>query len=242
MQNPDNIDNIYTIINRLYQSIYLVRNENNHNQYVAKVSINQNQQNFNREVQITTIISGLNNPNLIHLNSHGNGTINFGGNVENNRNYLILDYYPKGDLFKYVLFQGFIELHSKYIFDKILRAVQAFHGVGICHRNLKLSKILLDQKFNPIINDFCFATNNNVDAINDFFGGTLNYMSPQIINNIVYNGFKADIFSLGVLLFKLVTGKMPFNKATQNDNLYHLIIQGNFDAFWNHFHELNLSQ
>ena len=93
MQNQDNIDNIYTIINRINQGgfsfIYLVRNENNHNQYVAKVRTNENQQDFNRELQMTTIISGLNNPNLIHLIGYGNGAISFEGNVENQRNYLI---------------------------------------------------------------------------------------------------------------------------------------------------------
>ena len=71
MQNQNNIDNIYTIINRINQGgfsfIYLVRNENNHNQYVAKVRINENQQAFNNELQMTTIAFGLNNPNLIHF-------------------------------------------------------------------------------------------------------------------------------------------------------------------------------
>ena len=51
---------------------------------------------------MTTIASGLNNPNIIHLNGHGNGTINYGGIIEINRNYLILDYHQKGSLFKYV--------------------------------------------------------------------------------------------------------------------------------------------
>ena len=130
MQNQDNIDNIYTIINRINQGgfsfIYLVRNENNHNQYVAKVRINENQQAFNNELQMTTIAFGLNNPNLIHLIGQGNGTISFGGNVENNRNYLILDYHQKGDLFDYIQIphQGFIELHAKFIFDKIKILIQ----------------------------------------------------------------------------------------------------------------------
>ena len=110
MQNPDNIDNTYTILNRIvvgrFSSVYLVRNENNHNQYAAKVMRNgeQQQQLFNRELQMTTIVSGLNNPNLIHLNGHGNGTVTFNGNVKNNKNYLILDYHQKGNLFKYIHF------------------------------------------------------------------------------------------------------------------------------------------
>ena len=70
MQNQDNINNIYTIIRELdldsFSSTYLVRNENNHNQYVAEVMKDELQQLFDRELQMTTIVSGLNNPNLIH--------------------------------------------------------------------------------------------------------------------------------------------------------------------------------
>ena len=90
MQNHGIIDNIYTKIKTLnkgsFYSIYLVRNENNHNQYAAKVMTNEDQQHFNRELQMITIASGLNNPYIIHLNGHGNGPINIGGDVQN-RNY-----------------------------------------------------------------------------------------------------------------------------------------------------------
>ena len=119
MQKQDNINNIYTIIRELdldgFSSTYLVRNENNHNQYAAKVM----KELFDRELQMTTIVSGLNNPNLIHLNKHGNGAITIEGNAQN-RNYLILDYYPKGNLFDYIYItrHGFTELHAKYFLIK----------------------------------------------------------------------------------------------------------------------------
>ena len=195
---------------------------------------------------MTTIASGLNNPNIIHLNGHGNGTISFEGIIENNRNYLILDYHQKGSLFNYIQIsdQGFTELQAKFIFDKILRAVQALHIVGICHRNLKLEDILLDQNFNPIINDFCLATNNNVNALNDFVG-TQGYMAPQVINHQTYNGFKEDIFSLGALLFILVTGRRGFNTATIHDPHYMHIANMNFNAYWHLIQNIigiNLSQ
>ena len=191
------------------------------------------QQIFNRELQMTTIVSGLNNPNLIHLNGHGNGTVTFNGNVKNNKNYLILDYHQKGNLFKYIHFSdhGFTEFHAKYIFDKILRGVQALHAAGICHRQLNLNNILLDQNFNPIIIDFAFATNNNVNALNDYVGEN-DYNSPQIIEQHVYNGFKNDIFSLGNILYNLITCRKGFLEASKSDNNYKLIILNKFDEFW----------
>ena len=52
-------------------------------------------------------------------------------------------------------------------------------------------------------------------------------------NNQAYDGFKADIFSLGVILFHLVFGRQGFAQATNNDPLYIFIINRNYDQFWN---------
>ena len=73
------------------------------------------------------------------------------------------------------------------------------HGVGVCHRNLTLQAILLDQNFNPKISNFAFAkrfiVNNQVVQLTERVG-TPNYMPPQMYNNQPYSGEKADIFSL----------------------------------------------
>ena len=246
MQIQDNIENIYTIIRPLdegtFSITYLVKNENDHNQYAAKVMDDfVDQQHFSREVQITTIISGLNNPNLIHLFHHGNGKITIGGDVIQ-RNYLILDYHSKGSLFEYVEIpgHGFTELYAKNIFYKILRGVKAFHGAAICHRQLTLENILLDQNYNPIICNFELATNNNVNSLNDFFG-VQGYRAPQIINHQIYNGFKADIFTLGALLFNLVTGLRGFHDANVNDINYGLIYHHHFNEYWDNMQNIGIN-
>ena len=139
MENPNTIDNTYTIIRRLgegfFSFLYLVRNNNI--EYIAKIRI-RNENGFQQELQMTTLASGLNNPNIIHLNNHGIGPFKYNGRVEENKHYLILDYYPKGDLFKYIEQGPLSERQAKYVFKKILQGVQALHGVGVCHKNLKL--------------------------------------------------------------------------------------------------------
>jgi len=114
--------------------------------------------------------------------------------------------------------------------------VQALHGANICHRNLKMQTILLDKNFNPKISNFVFATqfqqNNNQPIMLKDFVGTLSYASPNILSNQPYNGEKADIFSLGVILFNLVSGKLGFMKATQEDQIYGHILAGNIDQYW----------
>ena len=119
MQNQDNIDNIYNIIEYLGgdgSDCYRVRNANNNTEYIAKVSINDDENMFQQLVQMTTNVSNLNNPNNIHLHNHGTGTITRGGIVTNNKKYLILDYCSKGDLIKYVKAGRFSERHAKFIF------------------------------------------------------------------------------------------------------------------------------
>ena len=100
MQNVDNIDNIYTIIRQLgggnFSHIYLVKDQNNE-ECVARIRVNQIN-GFQQELQMTQRASDLNSKNIVHLKNHGTGTTTIGGNVQNNQNYLILDYYPKRDL------------------------------------------------------------------------------------------------------------------------------------------------
>jgi len=253
MQNQDNIDNKYNIIEYLGgvgSDFYRVRNANNNTEYMAEVLINDDENMFQQLVQMTTNVSNLNNPNIIHLHNHGTGTITRGANVTNNKKYLILDYCSKGDLFKYVNTGRFSERHAKFIFRKILIGVRALHGAGICHRDLALSSILLDQNFNPKICYFEFSTlfqaNNEIINLNDFVGKP-NYASPQIINNQIYNGSKADIFSLGVVLFNLVAGKFGFQKADKNDKCYRFIMANQINKYWetlstHHINHQNFSQ
>ena len=237
MENDNTLDNTYSIISRLggggISVVFLVRNNNI--EYAARIR-KGNVNGFQQELEMTTLASGLNNPNIIHLNNNGIGPLHYNGRVEEKRHYLILDYYPKRDLFKYIEQGPFTERQAKYIFKKILQGVQALHGAGVCHRNLKLEAILLDQNFNPKISNFAFAKrfieNNQVVQLTERVG-TLNYMPPQMYNNQPYSGEKADIFSLGVILFGLVTGVNGFGTSKNDDPYYRFIRNGNINGYWN---------
>ena len=70
----------------------------------------------------------------------------------------------------------------------------------------------------------------------------MSYSPPQILKREPYNGEKADIFSLGVILFTLASHIFGFNQATQNDNLYRNILIGNIDQYWESiFHEIGFN-
>ena len=84
----------------------------------------------------------------------------------------------------------------------------------------------------------------NANDLNEFMG-TINYAAPEILLHNPYNGIKADIFSLGQILFNLVTGRLGFNNANMQDNLYRLIILHQYIEYWERIQEnipLNASQ
>jgi serine/threonine protein kinase len=88
----------------------------------------------------------------------------------------------------------------------------------------------VDDDFNPKICDFGFATQNN-NHLTEFLG-TRNYADPYILRNKPYDGFKADIFSLGVVLLTLTTCKIGFIEASKFDQYYRLIMTKNYQKYW----------
>ena len=111
------------------------------------------------------------------------------------------------------------------LFYKILQGIIECHKKNICHLDIKLNNILLDDKYNPKITDFGCST--KIDDCNvkleNYICGTSHYICPEILHEKPYDGFKADIFSLGVILFQLITYKNAFE--TPND--YFDLFKGN---------------
>ena len=116
------------------------------------------------------------------------------------------------------------------------------HNFNICHRDIKLENILLDENYNPKIFGFYFSclNANNIQI----YLSTNPYAAPEIMENQPFNGIKCDIFSLGQLLFVIVTGMFGFRSANANDQHYNLIRNHQFNEYWQMeaFNGLNLSE
>jgi serine/threonine protein kinase len=100
---------------------------------------------------------------------------------------------------------------------------------GMSHRDLKLENILFDSEFNLKIADFGFAS---VKASNETRKGTHGYMAPEVEVGDKYNGAYADIFSIGVILFTMISQKPPITAAVLTDIYFKLLAHNQVNFFW----------
>ncbi|CAK5034432.1 unnamed protein product [Meloidogyne enterolobii] len=171
---------------------------------LIKKSAIENKQDLVRIRREIRIMSMLNHPNLIQIYE-----------VFENKDKIILvmEYASGGELYDYVSKNGSLsEQEARRIFRQITSAVLYCHKNKVAHRDLKLENILLDSNNNAKIADFglsnYFGQRNKL--LSTFCGSPL-YASPEIINGTPYKGPEVDCWSLGILLYTLVYGSMPFD-------------------------------
>ncbi|KAF8936828.1 kinase-like domain-containing protein [Dissophora ornata] len=116
-----------------------------------------------------------------------------------------------------------IEHHSKFsesqarlIFKQIVDCVHYLNSRGICHRDIKDENIVIDNAFVVKLIDFGSAVIIPPQGkVFDRFYGTINYASPEILKGEKYRAESAEVWSLGVLLYTILYGEVPFNDPTQ---------------------------
>ncbi|XP_036415033.1 NUAK family SNF1-like kinase 2 [Colossoma macropomum] len=124
---------------------------------------------------------------------------------------IVMEYASKGDLFDYISERQVSEKEARHFFRQIVSAVHYCHRNGIVHRDLKLENILLDQNGDVKIADFGLSNLYGRDEYLQTYCGSPLYASPEIVNGRPYKGPEVDSWSLGVLLYTLVHGAMPFD-------------------------------
>jgi serine/threonine protein kinase len=112
----------------------------------------------------------------------------------------------------------------KTIFSQILEAVNYIHSKGYVHRDIKPSNFIVGNTGNVILLDFGIMKNLGISSIDLITTGTMDqmgspiYMSPEQIKSFKETDERSDLYSLGVLLWQLVTGRMPYN--VKNESIY----------------------
>ncbi|XP_053321791.1 maternal embryonic leucine zipper kinase [Spea bombifrons] len=145
--------------------------------------------------------------------------------------FMILEYCPGGELFDYIIAKDRLsEEEARVFFRQIVSAVAYIHSQGYAHRDLKPENLLIDEDQNLKLIDFglCAKPKGGMDYHLMTCCGSPAYAAPELIQGKAYIGSEADIWSMGVLMYALMCGYLPFD----DDNvmaLYKKIMRGKYE-------------
>lgn len=152
-----------------------------------------------REVQV---LSQLNHPNIVKYYQFFE---------DDSNSYIIMEYIEGQSLLDFI--NGHPQQDQRVcqnIFFQICKAILYLHEKGIAHRDLKLDNIMIDVQYRVKLLDFGLCNFNNSSKLMTTFCGSLCNAAPEILMKIPYDGFKADMWSLGVILYSIMTKTLPW--------------------------------
>lgn len=169
-----------------------------------------------REIEIQT---HLRHPHILRM---------FGYFHDETRVYMILEYAPKGELFKHMQAQPekrfSEEQTAKYVFQ-LTKALIYCHTKGVIHRDIKPENLLLGNQGELKIADFGWSVH-SASSTRRTLCGTLDYLPPEMVRGVEHNA-SVDIWSLGVLCYELIVGRPPFETDTY-DGTYARILKAHY--------------
>ena len=183
------------------------------------------------------LLENISHKNVLEIFDHGVGEKIKKNGKKKQVYYLVMEYLSHDDLLKYITHiipgenKGFGEEFGRLIFAQLLDGLEAIHNSNISHRDIKLENIMIGNDYVFKYVDFGFGTYNNSGKLCTFLG-TPSYAAPELHLKRPYYGISEDIFSLGVTLFVLVTGTLPFKLAIPNDSFYKYFVKSDYVGFW----------
>jgi len=129
--------------------------------------------------------------------------------------YLFMEYASSGEIFDYLVAHGRMkEKEARRIYRQIVLVIDYCHNLHVIHRDLKAENLLLDRNMNVKIADFGFSNQFSPGQRLNTWCGSPPYAAPELFQGKEYSGPEVDIWSLGVVLYVLVCGGLPFDGST----------------------------
>lgn len=144
--------------------------------------------------------------------------------------YIVMEYCNGGEMFDYIVRKERLsESEARHFFRQLVQAVAYIHHMGFAHRDLKPENLLLTSDLQLKVIDFglCAKPINGLNRPLETCCGSPAYAAPELIKNHGYYGNEADIWSMGVLLYALLCGTLPFDDNNVTC-LYNKILSGNY--------------
>jgi serine/threonine protein kinase len=142
---------------------------------------------------------------------------------------LILEYCENGDLFERIRHRASSESDARKWFCQVLSAVDFVHRHGFSHGDISPENVLLDANDDAKLADFGFARRHPSKGalLPPARAGKPYSLAPEVFARLPFDGRRADIYSLGTLLYMMLTGRFPYNKPDAFDTSFSLIYDGN---------------
>ncbi|KAJ3183332.1 MAP/microtubule affinity-regulating kinase 4 [Gaertneriomyces sp. JEL0708] len=146
---------------------------------------------------------------------------------------LVLEYVSAGELFDLITGDpaSLTPSRVRRIFTQLVRAVQYLHQNHICHRDLKIENVLLDETGSVKLADFGLARrfNPSCPSLVDRCGSE-EYAAPEVVQAQPYDGRRTDVWALGIILFALLTKELPFSirPGEKPRAMFHRIARGEY--------------
>ncbi|OHT02539.1 hypothetical protein TRFO_30261 [Tritrichomonas foetus] len=189
----------------------------------------------NCALQEAAVMSKLDHPNIAK----------FYGIVEDSERYYLFMEYCEGQTLLDLINncdEALPTITARHIFRQIIRAVSYLHEQGFCHRDIKPENIIIDSCHRIKLIDFGFSTplkkydpETQTETTNflSSFCGSLYYVAPEVLMQNPYDGSLADVWSLGVVLYAMVFGRLPFEGTASE--IEHQIFSFQFEIMKNSF-------
>lgn len=140
--------------------------------------------------------------------------------------FCVMEFAKEGDILDLIKAKGPLsEDIARFIVIQVAHGLKHCHSRNILHRDIKLDNVLLSENFISKICDFGISKIVKKGEIMHEDCGTPAYTAPEVVGGNGYSGFKADVWSLGIMLFVMVSGKVPFKDKSKSLDVLHALIK-----------------